>query len=276
MDFSQSISTQLNVHPGQVSAAIELLDAGNTIPFIARYRKEATGLLDEVQIRSIGDLLGKLRSLDERRQTVLKTIEDQGKLTPELKAQIQAAPTLTALEDLYQPYRPKRHTRASIAREKGLQGLADLILKQIHTRQTPSQIVAPFLTEQVPSEEEAWSGARDIVSETISEHAEVRRLTREKAHQWGILRSEKITTSDKSEPSDERGVYQSYYQFDSLVNRIKAYQVLAIIRGETEKVLRVHLEITERDWKNAVGTVFPTRPNFTVSKPDGTSYFRFG
>src|SRR6185295_16004319 len=130
MDYSQKIASQLGIRAGQVKSTIELFDQGNTLPFIARYRKEATGALDEEQLGKISEQLENLRSLDERRQTILDSIEEQGKLTPELRQQIMAAETRTALEDLYQPYKPKRKTRASMAREKGLSGLADLILQQ--------------------------------------------------------------------------------------------------------------------------------------------------
>src|SRR5258708_15063782 len=132
-NYAQSIAAQLKLRPAQVSAAIDLLDAGNTLPFVARYRKEATGSLDEDQLRNLIDLLAKFRALDERRTVILASIAEQGKLTPELQTQIDAADSLTTLEDLYQPYRPKRHTRASVAREKGLAPLADLSLAQART-----------------------------------------------------------------------------------------------------------------------------------------------
>ena len=192
MNYSQEIARQLSIRPEQSAATIELLDSGNTIPFIARYRKEATHGLDEEQLRLLSELLDKLRQLDERRQAVLKSIEEQEKLTPELQAQIEAAATMTALEDLYAPYKPKRRTRASIAKEKGLQPLADLILGQTRTNQTLEQLAAPFLNENVPMVDEAWAGARDIVAEWISDNAEVRRVTRAKALQWGVLHSEKV------------------------------------------------------------------------------------
>lgn len=262
MDYSHKIASQLNVKPSQTAAVIELLDGGNTIPFIARYRKEATGGLDEEQLRGVENLLGKLRSLDERRATVLASIEEQGKLTPELAAQIQAAESLTALEDLYLPYRPKRRTRASAAREKGLQGLADLILQQAVTRQSLDEIAGPYLNEQVASSEDAWAGARDIVAETISDHADVRRILREKAMRWAVLRSEKTAAGGDGGAEaarDERGVYQSYYEFESAVERLRPHQVLALNRGEAEKVLRLSLQIAERDWRFAAGSVF--RPN---------------
>src|SRR5512141_3137446 len=190
--YAEPIAKLLGLRAQQVAAAIELLDEGNTIPFIARDRKEATGTLDEEQLRQIETALDRARTLDERRATVLASIEEQGKLTEELRLNIQAAETMTALEDLYQPYKPKRRTRASIAREKGLQGLADWIIQQPVTKTPLAEIVKPFLNDQVADAEEAWSGARDIVAETISDNAEVRRVTREKALKWGTLRCEKI------------------------------------------------------------------------------------
>ena len=251
MDYVKNITRQLQIRADQAVASIELLEAGNTIPFIARYRKEATQNLDEEQLRQISELLEKLRSLDERRQTVLKTIEEQGKLTPDLYAQIEAAQTLTALEDLYQPYKPKRRTRASIARERGLQPLADSILRQAHTMQSLEQLALPYLNDEVSSVEEAWSGARDIVAEVISDHPEVRRLTREKAMQWGLLRSQKVDIA-----VDEKQIYALYYEFELRVDRLRHHQVLAINRGEAEKVLHVSVFVPERDWQYAVENVF--------------------
>jgi protein Tex len=251
MDITRTIATQLNLRDEQTAATITLFDEGNTLPFIARYRKEKTGSLDEEQLRQLKDLLENLRALEERRQAIIASIEEQGKLTPELRQQLLAAETRTALEDLYQPYKPKRRTRASIARDKGLQGLADLVLQQALTRQAPEQIAAPFLNEQVPTAEEALAGARDIVAETISDHPGVRGLTREKALQWAVLRCEK---AEKAE--DQRGVYQTYYAFEGLVSRLRPYQVLAINRGEAEKVLRVQVEVKERDWQGALATAF--------------------
>ena len=254
MNHAQKIAAQLNLHPEQVTATVELLDAGNTLPFIARYRKEVTSGLDEEQLRQLSALLNRLRALDERRQTIVATIEAQGKLTPELRQQLLAAETRTELEDLYQPYKPKRRTRASVAREKGLQGLADLILRQEPTSQTIAQIAAPFLTDQVPTVAGALAGARDVVAETISDHPEVRRFTREKALQWGLLRCQKVEDAD-----DPRGTYQVYYEFKYRVDRLRPHQILAINRGETEKVLRAHVDVAERDWQTAVNLHF--RPN---------------
>jgi protein Tex len=210
MDYPQKIAAQLQIKPAQVSATIELLDQDNTLPFIARYRKEVTGGLDEEQIRQLSELLDRLRSLDERRKTILKSIEEQGALTPELQQQIMDADSPTRLEDLYQPYKPKRRTRASIAREYGLGGLADLILQQASTAQGLAELAAPYLNENVPGVEEAWAGARDIVAETISDHPEVRQQVRAKGLLWGSLHSEKV-----AETPDPRQVYHLYYAFEA-------------------------------------------------------------
>jgi uncharacterized protein len=255
MDYAQVLAGQIQVRVQQTAAAIELLDAGNTIPFIARYRKEATGGLDEEQLRRVQAGLERLRLLDERRETILKTIQEQGQLTPELQGQIMDAETLTVLEDLYQPYKPKRRTRASVAREKGLQGLADWILQQPLTRTSLLEIARPFLNEAVADAEAAWAGARDIVAEAISDHAEVRRIAREKAMQWGTLKVERLEGSE-----DPRGVYQLYYDFDGRIDRLRPYQTLAINRGEAEKVLRVRLMVAERDWQTAVQAAFRANP----------------
>jgi protein Tex len=255
MNYAQVLAGQIHVRPQQAIAAIELLDNGNTIPFIARYRKEATGGVDEEQLRLLQNGLEKLRALDERRETILKTILEQDQLTPELRQQILAAETLTALEDLYQPYKPKRRTRASLARERGLQGLADWILQQPLTRSPLEDIAQPFLNEHIPDVDSAWAGARDIVAEIISDHAEVRRITREKALQWGVLKVERLEGSE-----DPRGVYRLYYGFEGRIDRMRPYQTLAINRGETEKVLRVRVLVAERDWQTAIRSVFRANP----------------
>ncbi|HLY29369.1 MAG TPA: Tex family protein [Aggregatilineales bacterium] len=246
-NFDQKIAAELNIRPAQVAATVALLDAGNTLPFIARYRKEMTGSLDEDQIRRLSELLDRLRALDERRTSILASIQEQGKLTSELQAQIAAAETLTALEDLYLPYKPKRRTRASIAREKGLQGLADLILQQARSSQQPEQLAAAYINDQVANVEEALAGARDVVAETISDNAEVRGNLRERALRYGLLQCGKIEDAE-----DPKGVYATYYEFEFRADRIKPYQVLAINRGEAEKVLRVALDVAERDWQEAI------------------------
>jgi len=249
MTHADQIATQLNVKPSQVTAVINLLDEGNTVPFIARYRKEMTGSLDDEQIRIIADELVRLRALDERRASILASITEQGKLTDELRDALTAAVTMTALEDLYAPYKKKRRTRAMAAREKGLEPLADLILKQASG--SPAELAARFINEQVTTIEEALQGARDIVAEMISDNANVRSATREKALKFGKVRVEKIAGA-----ADEKAVYESYYEFEGRVDRLQPHQILAITRGEKEGVLRVHVDVPERDWLDAVQAEF--------------------
>lgn len=254
MTYADILARQIEIQSRQVQSVIEMLDEGNTIPFIARYRKERTGSLDEDQLRKIESGIERLRAMDDRRVTILKTIEEQGKLTPELSAKISSAQTLTELEDIYLPYKPKRRTRAMIAREKGLEGLAEWILKQPLTKTSLEDIAKPFLSEAVPNSDEAWQGARDIVAEMISEHSEVRARTREKALQWGMLQCHKIENAP-----DEKRVYETYYSFEYRVDRIRPHQTLAINRGEKEKVLRVGILLEQRDWENVIFSYF--RPN---------------
>jgi len=250
--YSEILARHLNVRPNQVEAAIRLLDEGNTVPFISRYRKEMTGTLDDEQVRIIADELARLRALDECRLTILASIEEQGKLNDELRQSIQAAGTLTALEDLYAPYKPKRRTRASIAREKGLEGLAGHILKQTLTRRTVEDIVNEFyLSDQVPTVEEALQGARDIVAETISDHAGVRQATREKALKFAVLTAGKVAAAE-----DGKRLYESYYAFECRVDRLQPHQILALNRGEKENMLKIHLQVAERDWRTAVESNF--------------------
>lgn len=255
MTYDSQIAGELRLQPRHVAAAVSLLDEGNTVPFIARYRKEATGSLDEEQLRTIGERLDALRALDDRRASILGTIGEQGKLSPELEHKIGQAKTLAELEDLYQPYRPKRRTRASMAREKGLEPLAALIVEQPQTRQSLQSLAQPFLNDEVLTVEEALAGARDIVAEQISDDAAVRGQTREKAMRWGVLRSEHI-----SDAADPRHVYRLYYAFESNVERLRPHQILAINRGESEKVLRVHVDVAERDWHGAMRAEY--RPHF--------------
>ena len=247
MSYAQTIATQLHVKPSQVEATIQLLDEGNTVPFISRYRKEMTGTLDDEQVRIVADEVVRLRGIDDRRATVLTSIEEQGKMTDELRTAIFAADSMTALEDLYAPYKPKRRTRAMIARERGLQPLADLILKQAKDKRPLEEIAAGFINEQVSTWQEALDGARDIVAEAISDHADVRRLTREKALKSAKVKAEKVPAA-----VDEKGVYESYYAFEGRVDRLQPHQVLALNRGEKEGALKIWVEINDRDWRDPV------------------------
>src|SRR6266540_5838122 len=250
MTHAEQISSQLKVKPPQVTAVINLLDDGNTVPFIARYRKEMTASLDDEQIRIIADELVRLRALDERRTAILASIEDQGKLTSELRQSINAAVTLTALEDLYAPYKKKRRTRAMVAREKGLEPLAELIIEQ-PSHGSPEKMAEKFLNDQVTNVSEALRGARDIVAEMISDNANVRATVREKALKFSKLRAEKI-----KDPVDEKAVYQSYYEFECRVDRLQPHQILAISRAEKEGILRVRVDVPERDWLSVVQAEF--------------------
>jgi len=247
MNLAQHIAKQLKITAGQVATTIELLDDGNTVPFISRYRKERTGSLDEEQIRLISEWTSRLRSLEDRRQTILASIAEQGKLTPALQQDLLAAETMTALEDLYAPYKPKRRTRASIAKEQGLEPLAGLILSQPVKSNPPEQLARQYLNDQLTSTDQVLSGARDIVAEQISEHAGIRQEVRRKAFEWGVLRSEKIAKAE-----DPKSIFQTYYEFELRLNRLRPHQILAVNRGEAEKVLRVKVEVPERDWLNAI------------------------
>jgi uncharacterized protein len=250
-EYAAQLGAQLSLPTHKVAAAIDLLDAGNTLPFIARYRKEATGGLDEEQLRAIIEALESARALDERRAAIVAAVAEQGKLTPELQAQLLAATTRTELEDLYAPYKQKRRTRASIARERGLQPLADLILNQALGRETPEAVASAFLNEGVPDVDAALAGARDIVAEAISDHPDVRRSVREKALRFGTVTAGKIDGAE-----DERGVFTLYYEFDLRVEKLRPHQILALNRGEALKVLRVALDVPDRDWRTSVLAVF--------------------
>jgi uncharacterized protein len=252
VNHAEAIAAQLQVKASQVEAAIRLLDEENTVPFIARYRKEMTGALDDEQVRIVADEIVRLRAIDERRATILKSIEEQGKLTSGLKTAIEAAPTMTALEDLYAPYKPKRRTRAMLAREKGLDGLAGHILEQSLTPRSVEEIVKEFyLNEQVTSVEQALQGARDIVAEVISDNANVRRVTREKALKFATLTAEKV-----EDAVDEKRVYESYYAYKNRVDRLQPHQILALNRAEKEGILRVRVEVNEHDWRAAIAAEY--------------------
>ncbi len=251
MTHSKRIASRLQLKQKDVTAVITLLDDGNTLPFIARYRKEATGGMDEEQIRQIQAENGRLQAIDARRETILNAIKEQGQLTAALARALHAADSLTTLEDLYQPYKRKRATRASKARERGLQPLADHILAQTLTPKSAKTIARPFVTDEVPTVDDALSGARDIVAETISDNAAVRQRVREKALKFAELRVIKIKNAD-----DPKQVYRLYYEYGQRVNRLKPYQVLAVNRGEAAKVLRVHVDIAERDWRRGIEAAF--------------------
>lgn len=253
-NYDSRIARLLDVQPKQVAAAINLLDEGNTIPFIARYRKEMTFNLDEYQIRQIQETVSRFRAVDERRDTIVKSIDEQGKLSPELLEKIESAETMTELEDLYQPYKPKRRTRAMIARERGLEPLAKLILEQPKAGDSPEIAAKAYINEELPSVEEVLLGARDIVAELIADDADVRGEVREKALQFGTLSSAR--SKDAEDPKE---VYKTYYEFNQRLNYLRPHQTLAINRGENEKVLKVKVEVADRDWRDAITHRY--RPN---------------
>ncbi len=241
MDINQKITEELGVKKWQVDAAVKLIDEGNTIPFIARYRKEATGTLDDEQLRKLHERLTYLRNLEDKKEQVLTSIEEQGKLTEELKKQILAAETLVVVEDLYRPYRPKRRTRATIAKEKGLEPLAAVIMLQ-KTKQPVEELAAEYLNpeKEVNTVEDAIAGAKDIIAESISDEADYRSWIRKITAQKG-----RVISAAKDEKAES--VYEMYYDFEEPVNRLAGHRVLALNRGEKEKFLTVKIEAPEED-----------------------------
>ena len=239
MDIVLKIKEELNVEKWQVEAAVKLIDEGNTIPFISRYRKEVTGSLNDEQLRNLDERLKYLRSLEERREQVLASIEEQGKMTDELKAKIIAAETMVAIEDLYLPYRPKRKTRASIAREKGLEGLAQILLAQETTKPLAEEAAA-FVDEEkgVNDAAEALQGAMDIIAEDVSDNADFRTYIREATMEQGILTS-------KAKDEKAQSVYEMYYGYEEPIKKVLGHRVLALNRGEAEKFLVVKIEAPE-------------------------------
>ncbi len=241
MDIILKLKEELNVEKWQVEAAVKLIDEGNTIPFISRYRKEVTGSLNDEVLRNLNERLGYLRNLEEKKEQVLGSIEEQGKLTEELRTKILAAETIVAVDDLYLPYRPKRKTRASVAKEKGLDGLADIILAQETTNPLTAE-AERYVSEEkgVNNIKEALQGAMDIIAETISDEAEFRTYIRQATFEEG-----KITSTAKD--AKAQSVYEMYYNFEEPVSKVAGHRVLALNREENEKILTVKIEApTER------------------------------
>ena len=234
--YASRIAQALQLTEEQVQNTLNLLETGATIPFISRYRKEATGSLDEVQIGNIKDLYAKWLELDKRRAAILDSINEQGKLTPELREKIEQAETMSVLEDLYLPYRPKRKTRASVAVEKGLQPLAKLLLaqRQIDLEREAEKYVSE--AKGVDSTEEALAGARDIIAELVSENANLRARLRNT-----FLRYSRISTRQIPDKIDEDEKYRIYYKAEELLAKAPSHRILAMLRGEEEGILRVHI-----------------------------------
>ena len=233
-DYAQKIAQELNLKPIHVSNAIALIDEGNTIPFIARYRKEATDSMDDQLLRQLGERLEYLRGLDKRKDEVSRSITEQGAMTQQLAAELEKAATLAEVEDLYRPYKPKRKTRASMAKAKGLEPLAQLILTQ-NAKTDPEAAARDYLNEQVADTAEALQGARDIIAETVSDDARCRAELRRFYHAFGQVRS----VGAKEEDS----VYSPYYDFSEPVSKIAGHRVLALNRGEREGYLKVNIEV---------------------------------
>lgn len=239
MDINQKLTEELEVKRWQVDAAVKLIDEGNTIPFISRYRKEVTGSLNDEQLRKLHERLVYLRNLEEKKEQVLSSIEEQGKLTEELRSQILAAETLVVVEDLYRPYRPKRRTRATIAKEKGLEPLAAVITLQQLKRPLREE-AEQYLSEEkgVTSVEDAISGAKDIIAEAISDEADYRSWIRKITMKKGKL----ISTAKNPEAES---VYEMYYEFEEPLSKLAGHRILALNRGEKEKILTVKIEAPE-------------------------------
>ncbi|MEF9954174.1 MAG: Tex family protein [Clostridium sp.] len=239
MDIIKALQEELHIGRGQVEATIKLIDEGNTIPFIARYRKEATGSLDDEVLRNLDERLKYLRNLEERKEQVLSVIKEQDKLTPELEKKILEAATLVAVEDLYLPYRPKRKTRASIARDKGLEPLANLIALQM-TEEPIIETAKEYISVEkgVETAESALDGAKDILAERISETAEYRTYIRNATFQEGLLDS-------AAKDSKVESVYEMYYSYTELIKKAAGHRILALNRGEKEKFLTVKVSAPE-------------------------------
>ncbi len=236
MDIIQKITEELQVKKWQVEAAVTLIDEGNTIPFISRYRKEVTGALNDEQLRKLGERLTYLRNLEDRKATVLSSIEEQGKLTDELKSRIEAAETMVVVEDLYRPYKQKKRTRATMAKERGLEGLASIIMLQL-TKNPIEQEAASYVNpeKEVPDTTAAIAGAMDIIAEEISDNADYRVYIRDLTFKQGSIISQ-------AKDPEAQSVYEVYYDFSSPVNKLTGYRTLAINRGENEKFLSVKIE----------------------------------
>ncbi len=241
MDIIKTLAQELQIKPSQAEAAVKLIDEGNTIPFIARYRKEVTGSLNDEVLRQLSERLNYLRSLEDKKQQVIASIEEQGKLTEELKAQIEAAQTLVVVDDLYRPYRPKRRTRATIAKEKGLEPLANLIRLQLTNQPLEEEAQAYINAEkEVASAADAINGASDIIAEAISDEADYRIRIREMTTKKGQI----VSVAKDPQASS---VYEMYYEFSEAVSKIAGHRVLALNRGEAEKILTVKVEAPQED-----------------------------
>ncbi len=244
MDIIKTLSQELEVSEKQINSTVALIDEGNTIPFIARYRKEVTGGLDDTVLRKLSERLEYLRNLVAKKEDVSRIITEQGKMTEELQASIDAAVTLQEIEDIYRPYRPKRRTRATVAKEKGLEPLAVIILNQDTFDGTFEDLTAPFIDAEkgVETAEDAIAGAMDIIAEIVSDNADFRKMIREYTYETGTISSKKS--------KEEESVYEQYYEFSQPVSKVANHRVLALDRGEKEEFLNVKIEVDTEAIKN--------------------------
>ena len=263
MDINKRLAEELQIKVSQVEAAVKLIDEGNTIPFIARYRKEATGSLNDEVLRNLHERLTYLRGLEEKKQQVLSSIEEQGMLTEELKAKIENAETMVLVDDLYRPYRPKKKTRASVAKEKGLEGLA-MILKLQQTKNSMEQEAESYVNEEkgVSTVQEALQGAMDILAEAVSDEADYRTYIRDLTFREGTISS---TAKDEKVQS----VYENYYQYSEPIKKVAGHRVLALNRGEKEKILTVKIEAPEERILQ-----YLERQTIVRDNPNTTSYLK--
>ena len=261
MDIIKAIASELNVRNGQVEAAVKLIDEGCTIPFISRYRKEATGALNDEQLRNLDERLRYLRNLEDKKAQVIASIDEQGLLTEELKSRIEQAETMVAVEDLYRPYRPKRRTRATIAKEKGLEPLANVMLLQM-TKEPLLKTAEAYVSGEkgVNTPEEAVAGAMDIIAESISDNADYRTGIREITFKEGIL-------SSSAKDAEAKTVYEMYYNFTEPVAKMAGHRVLAVNRGENEKILTVKIEAPEDKILSYLEKRIITRDNAFTTQP---------
>lgn len=264
----KTIAEELSLKIAQVKASVELLEEGNTIPFIARYRKERTGELDEEKLRAIEERFQYLTNLNQRKEEILRRIDEQGKLTEELKQKIEQATRLQELEDLYLPYRPKRKTRASIAKEQGLEPLAKLMLESVEP-QAVEQAALEYINEElgVESTEMALQGAMDILAEELAEDAEIRKWVREYTWKTGLLVS-------KAKDPEQRSVYEMYYDYSEPVHKMPSHRVLAVNRGEREEVLKVKIKVDEEPILEHLAKWFPHPPHTYLKQVTQDSYKR--
>ena len=258
MDILKNVADELNFNESQVENTVKLFDEGATVPFIARYRKEVTGNLDEEQIRDVIEKVTYYRNLEKRKEEVLRLIEEQGKLTDELKNSITCATKLQEVEDLYLPYKKKKKTKADIAKEQGLEPLTEFALMPTTTFEMLEKEAEKYLSEKVLSIEDAINGVHLIIAQNISEDVKIREFLRDKISEFGILASKVV---EKNKENDEKGVYQDYYDYSELVKKAASNRILAINRGEKEKILKVDIEIDEKTEKFIMDFILDTFEN---------------